>query len=133
MAGGLNRVLLIGRAGKDVEMPTSPVRFWSKVERRGECWVWTGSKDAHGYGRISSTRGKSPRRVHRVAYELTYGSIPDGAVICHDCDNPSCVRPSHLRAGTQKQNICDARDRGRLGEPIRTEDNRRFAGRRKAA
>lgn len=79
-------------------------RFWAKVARRGpdECWVWTASRTAGGYGQI-----KVPGTVllaHRVAYELTRGPIPSGAVIDHACRNRACVNPAHLRPVTQKQN-----------------------------
>src|SRR5687768_6309426 len=73
---------------------TRPIaeRFWEKVDKRGpnDCWEWQGSLDRKGYGQIklrSYKRGQS----HRVSYELTYGAIPDGALVCHKCDNPRCV------------------------------------------
>lgn len=53
-------------------------------------------------------------KAHRVSYEMRHGPIPDGLNILHDCDNPNCVNPSHLKAGTQQENMRDASLRGRL-------------------
>src|SRR5689334_4116509 len=71
-------------------------RFWSKVDRRApaECWLWLGSRDDKGYGRLD--RNKRIARAHRLAWELTHGPIPDGLVVRHRCDNPPCVNPAHL-------------------------------------
>lgn len=92
------------------------LRFWQFV-RRGEtsdCWIWTGSKDSHGYGRISSGFGMPPFKAHRISWEMHNGCIPGGNVVCHTCDNPSCVNPNHLVAGSQKENMQQASSRGRL-------------------
>ena len=51
--------------------------------------------------------------AHRLAYKLAYGEIPTNKVICHHCDNPSCINPEHLWAGTQSENIVDAYKKGR--------------------
>lgn len=88
-------------------------RFWKNVDVRGadECWPWTGYTDARGYGSISiwPTRTGS----HRVAYALTHGEIPDEFIVRHDCDNPPCCNPSHLRLGTMVDNNRDKTERGR--------------------
>lgn len=91
------------------------LRFWKHVERRGatDCWEWTGNKDGRGYGSLSGGSGSSPVKAHRLSYELANGPIPTGLVVRHSCDNPICVNPAHLEAGTQKENIHDMVVRGR--------------------
>jgi hypothetical protein len=91
-------------------------RFLSKVDTSGECWVWRGSRDAAGYGRISSPLGRkgSPACANRLAYELFIGVLEPGQVVCHRCDNPPCVRPSHLFAGSTSDNLKDASAKGRI-------------------
>ena len=53
--------------------------------------------------------------AHRLAWELTFGPIPDGLHVLHACDNPPCIRPDHLMLGTQRANMRDAGRKGRLG------------------
>jgi hypothetical protein len=88
-------------------------RFWEKVDKSGDCWVWTASKQPAGYGKFVVTKGSSPVNAHRLSYELEVGPIPNGMQILHRCDNPSCVRPSHLFPGTQSDNMQDMRAKGR--------------------
>lgn len=89
-------------------------RFWSKVDRRGddECWPWRSAKNRKGYGVLGITRDQNVL-AHRFSYELRFGPIPSGKLVLHDCDNPWCVNPAHLRAGTPKQNSGDMVARGR--------------------
>jgi len=81
-------------------------RFAAKIDKSGECWEWTASINGAGYGQIGNQG--TVLLAHRVAYELENGPIPDGLVIDHICRRRSCVRPSHLRAVTQKQNAENA-------------------------
>lgn len=89
-------------------------RFWEKVKKTDNCWLWIGARSG-GYGMIR--RGDKAVIAHRLAYEWTNGPIPDGLDICHTCDNPACVRPSHLFAGTARDNALDAAHKGRLVVP----------------
>lgn len=89
--------------------------FWSRVDKSGSCWLWTGAKTKSGYGQF---------RLHgrlwiatRLSYALTFGDIPEGLVICHRCDNPQCVRPEHLFAGTYAENMQDMHQKERNRQP----------------
>jgi hypothetical protein len=89
--------------------------FWGRVDQRdgNECWPWLGGTTDDGYGIISV--GKRKLGAHVVSLMLSRGLT--SKVVRHTCDNPICVRPSHLIGGTQYQNILDRvrRDRGARG------------------
>lgn len=90
-------------------------RLWEKVDRTGDCWVWTAkTRSSFGYGMIRV--GGTPGRLvsaHRVAWELTNGPIPDGLWVLHGCDNPPCCNPAHLHLGTRADNMREMSERGR--------------------
>lgn len=89
---------------------------WTQVLRvpaLGPCWEWDGAKlKRGGYGQVSIA-GKGGRKVHRLAYALWVGEIPAGLWVLHRCDNPPCLRPSHLFVGTVRDNVRDMRAKGR--------------------
>lgn len=87
-------------------------RFWSRVDKTGTCWVWTGAPATkEGYGRVGIDGRK--HLVHRLSYVLANGQIPDGLLVLHTCDNPPCVRPDHLFVGTDADNRADMVAKGR--------------------
>jgi hypothetical protein len=95
---------------------TDFTRFWSKVHKAEHgCWLWTASFRIGGYGNFMF-RGK-PHKAHRVSWILTHGEIPDGALVCHSCDTPACVRPDHLFLGTHQDNMQDMNAKGRHHRP----------------
>lgn len=81
---------------------TTEARFWEKVDKTGDCWLWTAYCERKGYGRF----GYEGRvvRVHRLAYEWAHGEIPEGLQVDHRCHQRNCVRPEHLRLATNAQN-----------------------------
>ena len=82
---------------------TSPtIRFWANVDKTDTCWNWTGTIINNGYGK--ATYGGKQTVAHRVSYELTGATIPDGMFLDHTCHNRACVRPDHLRVVTRKEN-----------------------------
>lgn len=101
--------------------------FWSCVNKDGpipehmphlgKCWIWTKAKlsSSKPYGSLR-VGGKSCV-AHRIAYQLIKGEIPVGHLVCHHCDNPSCVNPEHLFSGTHLTNNHDMISKGRNVAP----------------
>ncbi len=91
-------------------------RFWSYATgcTREECWIWHGGLFSNGYGQFRWGRRKV--KAHRFIWQLLFGPIPQGKIICHTCDNPKCVNPNHLFLGTHKDNTQDMLKKGRAGD-----------------
>lgn len=89
-------------------------RFWSKVDKSGDCWLWKGRKrGGRSDGTLSNESGAFDLthgrviQAHRYSWTLAYGEIPEGMLIMHKCGNPMCVRPDHLVIGEYAdQNQC---------------------------
>lgn len=77
----------------------------SRTEKVGACRLFTGPTDKSGHPRVWDPRNKCMIGGHRFSYELSKGPIPEGHVILHSCNNPACMAPRHLSAGTQADNM----------------------------
>lgn len=88
-----------------------------KYSARAEsgCLEWNGYKDKDGYGvlLVSKDGKKKNTKAHRLSYELHVAPIPAQMFICHRCDNPGCIEPSHLFVGTAADNNADKMKKGR--------------------
>lgn len=96
--------------------PADIERFWSRVDKSGDCWLWTRKVNRDGYGRFGG-RGQN-MFAHRFVWTITYGDIPKGLYICHACDNPRCVNPGHLFIGTLADNNEDMTIKGRRSKHL---------------
>jgi hypothetical protein len=91
--------------------PNAEKRLWQSVDKTDGCWNWTGRSLVDGYGKI----WVNGRRLltHRFSWQIHNGEIPPDMRVCHKCDNPKCVNPSHLFLGTQFDNMRDMESKGR--------------------
>jgi hypothetical protein len=71
------------------------------------CWLWSGNTTRHGYGVLAG------KYMHRYAYRVAHGAIPEGAHVLHKCDVPCCVNPDHIFLGSQADNNADKVAKGR--------------------
>lgn len=89
-------------------------RFWEKVDKSGDCWLWLGFVEPRGYGQFCETGTRKTVPAHRVAWELHHGeTIPAGLFVCHRCDVRHCVNPDHLWLGDHDENMKDMTSKGR--------------------
>lgn len=89
-------------------------RFLTNVQFPNEssgCWTWKGYLSKAGYG-LFTLDGKRIG-AHRASWDLHHGKIPNNHDICHECDNPSCVRPDHLAPKPHVFNLADMIAKGR--------------------
>ena len=87
------------------------MRFIQPIPEAG-CWIWMGSVGSSGYGKFRA-QGRKEVMVHRFAYSVFTGPIPDGDQVLHRCDVKTCCNPAHLFTGTQADNIADMYHKGR--------------------
>src|SRR5260221_6483531 len=84
-------------------------RFWKKVNKSGNCWIWTAAVDKYGYGNFGFN-GKVVK-AHRMGWFLTFSHWPV-LWLLHKCNNTKCVNPNHLYEGTPRQNTRDSINAG---------------------
>ena len=115
LTSGARETVISGRATPEVSPMlfdcTLPLRFWSKVyAHENGCWVWRGSIDSGGYGRVwggGSRKDGTGRLVpaHRWSYEALVGIVPLGLQSDHLCRNRACVNPAHIEPVTNRENV----------------------------
>lgn len=86
--------------------------FWPRVKKTATCWLWQGAMFGNGYGSCAHW-GEGRHLVHRAAYRLLVGEIPDRLLVLHRCDVRNCVNPDHLFVGTHADNTRDMVAKGR--------------------
>ncbi|MEG4286266.1 HNH endonuclease signature motif containing protein [Microcoleus sp. A006_D1] len=90
-------------------------RLENHITSKDNCWLTDLPNNGHGYCKIS-VNGKT-KYAHRIAYEVYKGKIPENMQVCHSCDIPGCINPSHLFIGTQQENLIDCINKGRSNKP----------------
>lgn len=89
------------------------IKIISNITKTEEgCWDWNLYKSDKGYG-TTCYRRKSGQRINRVVWTLWHGEIPEGMLVCHQCDRPQCCNPNHLFLGTHEVNMQDMALKGR--------------------
>ncbi len=109
---------VLGHSNREHKKQPIENRFWSKVAitaNPDKCWEWQYFRNENNYGQ-SHKDGRN-MLTHRIAWELTYGEIPDGLWVLHKCDNPPCCNPAHLFLGTHQDNMQDMATKGRSNPP----------------
>ena len=115
----------MGGRRKFTRLATPEATFWAHVEKLPNgCWEWQAGRISTGYGGFYLPDGQRVS-AHRYSYTLANGAIPAGIFVCHRCDNPPCVNPSHLFLGTPRDNTHDMIAKGRKAQnPTRTHCDR---------
>ena len=88
------------------------------IKLENKCWIWKKYKDRDGYGNISD-ENDYPRQAHRISYGLFVEKIPDGKIVAHYCDEPSCVNPNHLFLATNLENNKDRQLKNRSANGLK--------------
>ena len=102
----------LSRTGRlDIKTTAERIEEKSIPVTESGCWLWVGHISKDGYGRLRVAGKKE--LAHRASYRAFIGEIPDTLLVCHKCDNPSCVNPNHLFIGTHQDNMNDKVAKGR--------------------
>lgn len=90
-------------------------RFYAKFERGDDscCWPWVAAKSNSGYGRFYISKGRMVTATRLAWMIANQKDWPEDRLACHTCDNPICVNPSHIWAGTLRENAIDSIQKGR--------------------
>lgn len=111
----MEKIKQIGIGSGKYKRPSTIDLFMKKIIKSDTCWIWNGSFNSEGrYGAFYFN--KKVGRAHRFSFEHYKGNIPKGMVVMHSCDNTKCVNPEHLSIGTQRDNIIDMINKGRMSE-----------------
>lgn len=115
------------RGGNWLPPPAESTRFGARVSKgtgAEACWLWTGTLNSDGYGVLGG------KLAHRIAYERARGPISPGKIVTHACDRPACVRPDHLVASTDRENMLEKTRKGRQARgPRHSSRMKRYYGR----
>jgi hypothetical protein len=97
------------------ELDCLPERIGKRlaIDNESGCWNWNSPNSLAGRGRARVSMGGRPMLHHRAVWTLLRGKIPQGAFLCHHCDNPRCANPDHLYVGDSKTNVRDMFERKR--------------------
>lgn len=113
---------------------SAEVRFFKQLRKSLTCWEWVGCKDKNGYGIFrGEVSGVAFTKAHRYSYALHTGDLLIGTQALHSCDNPSCVNPNHLRAGTNAENMREKAEKGRSRTPVGSKNCRAILTEEQAA
>lgn len=113
---GRQRAPRTGLRGGRGRSYTLSERLESRTIKGPGCWQFQGCKvGPNGYGQIMrDPKSRKLAPAHVVAWELANGRrVPEGLRVCHSCDNPRCVNPTHLFVATQRGNVHDCIHKGR--------------------
>ncbi len=102
----MNKVIPLPLKGSAVK------RFWKHTGKAQGCWPWLAYRDQRGYGTM--TVDYICYKAHRISWVINKGRDPGDLLVCHRCDNPSCVNPKHLFIGTNSDNMLDCSRKGRM-------------------
>jgi hypothetical protein len=122
----LQRLIQESKARQQERLQPKPHIILKNIIEKNGCWLWNRALSAKGYGNVRY--GNTIWRAHRLSFTLYKGEIPEGLLVCHTCDEPSCVNPEHLFLGTAADNTHDCILKGRFNtQPGKSKIHRKAA------